>query len=144
MHCLTSSIFLPVFCSILSIPERRIFLDLYLLAIFDVALLSGRPKLDAALLMSYPITAAPRTETKAMTDNSKFATAKDKNGDKLPYVLADPTEMDTRNPWVSIVESVLYQQGKRVSSHTLPDPGISFTSHTEPANPTRFELMADR
>lgn len=112
MHALTSSIFIPTILSNLSISERRIFLDLYLLAIFDLALLSGRPTLDAGLLMSYdayPV--APRTEGVARVVSGSFGTAKNDNGETLPDVVINPEKADTRNPWLSIVESCLYQTG---------------------------------
>ena len=112
MHALTSSIFAPAILPVLSIPERRIFLDLYLLAILDLALLSGRPTLDAGLLMSYDLyPVAPGTEGKARVKNGSFGTAKNVNGETLPDVVIDPHKADTRNPWLSIVESCLYQTG---------------------------------
>ncbi|WRT66146.1 uncharacterized protein IL334_003099 [Kwoniella shivajii] len=94
VHTLTSSIFIPTYMPVLSIPNRRLLFKAYLLVILNTALARGRPRIDPELIMSYdPYPVAPGTD----------GSVKAKQGD----VLGQPDKKESRNPWLSMIESCL-------------------------------------
>ncbi|WWC89561.1 uncharacterized protein L201_004485 [Kwoniella dendrophila CBS 6074] len=94
MHTLTSSIFIPSYMPILSIPNRRLLLKAYLLVILNTALARGRPQIDPDLLMSYDaFPTAPGADS--------IVKAKEGN------VIGRPEKKENRNPWLGIIESSL-------------------------------------
>ncbi|WWC70436.1 uncharacterized protein I206_104387 [Kwoniella pini CBS 10737] len=94
MHTLTSSIFIPSYMPVLSIPNRRLLLRAYLVILLNTALARGRPAIDPDLIMSYDLyPAAPGSE--------KAVKAKEGN------VIGKPEEHESRNSWLSMVESSL-------------------------------------
>jgi hypothetical protein len=102
MHALTSSIFLEAYLPILTIHQRKVVLQTYVLTLFHLALSRGRPRIDSELLMShaeYPVPPRPTL-------------SKEKpNGGELD-VISDPTLSEGKNPWMSVIESSLYSFGK--------------------------------
>ncbi|WVR07242.1 hypothetical protein IAU60_004283 [Kwoniella sp. DSM 27419] len=101
MHALTSSIFLPSYLPLLSVPNRRLLLRSYVLIMFHTALARGRAHLQPELLMSYD---------EFPTGPNANASAKPRDG----QVLGDPTEKASRNVWLDIVESSLYHTDSHV------------------------------
>ncbi|KAK4687208.1 hypothetical protein P7C73_g2910, partial [Tremellales sp. Uapishka_1] len=95
MHTLTSSIFLPSYLSPLSLSERRIVLQSYLLVVLHTVLARGRPKLDTALLMSY----------------SENPSAKDY---KVSAKGTDTIGAPTYNPWTHIIDTSLHAKDSHV------------------------------
>ncbi|OCF60373.1 hypothetical protein L486_00006 [Kwoniella mangroviensis CBS 10435] len=94
MHTLTSSIFVPTYMPILSIPNRRLLLKAYLLVLLNTAIARGRPAIDPELIMSYdPFPVAPGS--KGLVKPQRGA------------VVGSPDKKDSRNPWMGIVESSL-------------------------------------
>ncbi|WVQ67892.1 uncharacterized protein L199_006097 [Kwoniella botswanensis] len=94
MHTLTSSIFIPTYMPILSIPNRRLLLKAYLLVLLNTAIARGRPAIDPELTMSYdPFPVAPGSEEQV--EPQKGA------------VIGSPDKKESRNPWMGIVESSL-------------------------------------
>ena len=103
MHCLTSSLFLPAYLEVLSLANRRALLSTYCMITLLLAVGRGRPKLNPELVMSYNLfPVAPGTNVPRSTRNSA----------------SDPTNPDTRNAWLSLIESSLYAHGKQSGSPT--------------------------
>jgi hypothetical protein len=101
MHTLTSSIFLPAYMTPLSVSQRRTILRTYLLIVLLTAIARGRPEIDFEYLMSAnPFPVAPDSAPKTWNKE---------------HVISNPTLPETRNPWLSIVESSLYHHGKSPS-----------------------------
>ena len=98
MHALTSSIFLPAYMTSLSPPNRRALLRTYLLGILTTIIARGKPKPEFEYLMSAPLFPVPPRSTP------------DKGS--APDALGEPGDVETRNPWTSIVESSLYGTGE--------------------------------
>nr|XP_018263303.1 uncharacterized protein I303_04797 [Kwoniella dejecticola CBS 10117]OBR85461.1 hypothetical protein I303_04797 [Kwoniella dejecticola CBS 10117] len=94
MHTLTSSIFIPSYMPVLSIPNRRLLLRAYVLVLLNTALARGRPSIDPQLIMSYDAFPVPPGSEKLMKPNK---------GD----VIGRPEDKEGRNPWLGIVESSL-------------------------------------
>lgn len=96
MHALTSSLFLPSYLPLLTIPQRRALLTIYTLVTLQSAIARGRPRINPGLLMNAPLfPVAPDTSAKSARD-----------------VLSDPAEETSRNAWLSLVESALYAEGQ--------------------------------
>jgi hypothetical protein len=120
MHALTSSIFIPSFLAVLTIPERRALLSAYGLATFQFSISRGRPQLSPEFIMSQPaFPTAPGTEVEQ---------------GRATDVLSDPSDKRSRNAWLSLIESCLYARGesvRRFSSTrvTLLGPGTLLISH---------------
>ncbi|WVQ99214.1 hypothetical protein IAU59_006346 [Kwoniella sp. CBS 9459] len=94
MHALTSSIFIPSYLSLISIPHRRVLLRAYLLATLHIALSRGRPHINPTLLMSYDaFPTAPGSEGLVRAQNGK--------------IIGDPANKESRNTWLDVVESSL-------------------------------------
>nr|XP_019046071.1 hypothetical protein I302_04811 [Kwoniella bestiolae CBS 10118]OCF25001.1 hypothetical protein I302_04811 [Kwoniella bestiolae CBS 10118] len=94
MHTLTSSIFIPTYMPILSIPNRRLLLKAYLLVLLNTALARGRPAIDPELIMSY--------DAFPVAPGSEKSVKPQKGG-----VIGSPDRKESRNPWMGIVESCL-------------------------------------
>ncbi|RSH81577.1 hypothetical protein EHS25_006199 [Saitozyma podzolica] len=100
MHALTSSIFIPSFLAVLTIPERRALLSAYGLATFQFSISRGRPQLSPEFIMSQPaFPTAPGTEVEQ---------------GRATDVLSDPSDKRSRNAWLSLIESCLYARDSHV------------------------------
>lgn len=103
MHTLTSCLFLPSYTPLLSPENRRILLQSYLLTVFQILLVRGRPHIFPEEAMSYPL---------QPTGGARFA----KEG-KLE-ALGEPTSAEQQNPWLEIISNALVFRGK----HHIPWP----------------------
>ncbi|WVF71677.1 hypothetical protein IAT40_006485 [Kwoniella sp. CBS 6097] len=94
MHALTSSIFIPTYLPLLSIPHRRVLLRAYLLVALHITLARGKPRINPSLLMSYnAFPTAPGSEGLVKAKKGK--------------IVGEPEKKESRNGWLDVVESSL-------------------------------------
>jgi len=97
MHALTSSIFLPAYMAGIDAPRRRAVLRTYLLGVLSTVLSRGKPVPNLDYLMASPLICVPPGSTPQAGKHD---------------ALSEPSDVETRNPWTSIVESSLYSTGE--------------------------------
>lgn len=78
--------------------KRRALLRTYLLGVLATVIARGKPKPNLGYLMNSPLISVPPGST------PKAGSA--------PEALSEPSDVKTRNPWMSIVESSLYGTGE--------------------------------
>lgn len=98
MHTLTSSIFLFSYVPLLTVSEKRVLLETYLLVTLQLTLSRGRPLIDLKRIMQAPDFPMPPNAGKDV-------------GKKLEIV-GDPFSVGGTNPWPAIVESAMYAEGR--------------------------------
>jgi hypothetical protein len=101
MHFFNATVFLPSVLPVLRPRSRALLLRALLPAIFSYVTILGRPRLDAALLMSYPVTPLP---PQAPT----VSPSADALGD--PFVGG--------NPWPALITNALHSPDPHVAKAT--------------------------